>query len=56
MQFTDKQAVQIFVDGFGELDSVYDAATDEFVCEDGMRVDRELLESGKGMNAILNDE
>jgi len=51
-KLSDGQAVVIFVDGFGELDSIYDAATDEFICEDGMRVDRATLES-PGMNGIF---
>jgi hypothetical protein len=54
-KFNDGDKVTIFVDGFGELESVYNADTQEFVCEDGMRVSHEMLASGP-MNGILNDD
>ena len=54
MKFIDGQTVTIFVDGFGELDTTYDAATDEFVCEEG-RFDRASIEKGSNMTGIVEN-
>lgn len=54
---TDGQKVDIFIDGIGELATIYDAKTDEFVCEAGLRVSRSWIESvDYGMNGILVDD
>lgn len=55
MKFTDQQKVVIFVDGFGELDAVYNAAEDEFVCKDGkLRFERAMIENGGPMNGVVD--